>query len=634
MSFLKPFKWVGPMTDIYERITRFFLNATNPYDLSDTAPHSTVWPYLKSHFKPLRRILIASVLVTMLAAAVEVWLIQYAGTIIDTLIASSPEEFWETKGIGLLGAALMVLFFRPLAQFLRLAVNDISLNCNIANLVRWRAYDHLIRQSVGWFQEDLSGRTSGRLVEIGNHVAEIIYKAIDAVGFGLVYMIGVVVLMAGVDIWLALPLLLWLGLYIGVLIWVIPRMVNAQENFQSSKSALVGTVVDGFSNFDTLKLFAPKTLIASDQKKRLEDTRQSLFKTRQISVALWTALIMLEAVVMVGFIGYGIWLWSSGTASIGVVSATIALSLRITTMADWILDSVWWVFLRVGSLREALKTIGQPIAIPQADDAPDLVIEKGGIEIKNLQHHYGQKEGGLEDVSLSIKPGEKIGLVGRSGSGKSTLVNLILRFFEAEKGTIFVDGQDIRKVDQDSLRAAIGMVAQQAALLNRSVKENILLGRTDVTEEQLLNATALACADTFIEGLRDSKGRKGYDAHVGERGVKLSGGQRQRVAIARVILKDAPILILDEATSALDSEVEAEIQESLVGVMQSKTVIAVAHRLSTIAQMDRIVVLDQGRIVEQGTHEELTKMGGLYASFWNRQSGGFIDTELDNPTPV
>ena len=622
------------MTEIYERITRFFLNATNPYDLSGTAPHSTVWPYLKSHFKPLRRILIASVLVTILAASVEVWLIQYAGTIIDTLIASSPEAFWETKGIGLLGAALMVLFFRPLAQFLRLAVNDISLNCNIANLVRWRAYDHLIRQSVGWFQEDLSGRTSGRLVDIGNHVAEIIYKAIDAVGFGLVYMIGVVVLMAGVDIWLALPLLLWLGLYIGVLIWVIPRMVDAQQNFQSSKSALIGTVVDGFSNFDTLKLFAPKTLIASDQKKRLEDTRQSLFKTRQISVALWTTLIMLEAVVMVGFIGYGIWLWSSGTASIGVVSATIALSLRITTMADWILDSVWWVFLRVGSLREALKTIGQPIAIPQADDAPDLVIDKGGIEIKNLQHHYGQKQGGLEDVSLSIKPGEKIGLVGRSGSGKSTLVNLILRFFEAEKGSIFVDGQDIREVDQDSLRAAIGMVAQQAALLNRSVKENILLGRTDVSDEQLFNATALACADTFIEGLRDSKGREGYDAHVGERGVKLSGGQRQRVAIARVILKDAPILILDEATSALDSEVEAEIQQSLVGVMQSKTVIAVAHRLSTIAQMDRIVVLDQGRIVEQGTHEELTKRGGLYASFWNRQSGGFIDTELDNPTPV
>jgi len=616
------------MKGLYERITRFFLNATDPYDLSGTAPHSTVWPYLKSHFKPMRRILIASVLVTVLAAAVEVWLIRYAGQIIDILVASSPGELWQTQGFGLLGAAMIVLLFRPFAQFLRLAVNDISVQCNIANLVRWRAYDHLIRQSVGWFQEDLSGRTSGRLVDIGNYVGDIVYKAINVVGFGLVYMIGVVVLMAGTDIWLALPLLLWLGLYIGVLIWVIPRMVDAQQGFQSAKSALVGTVVDGFSNFDTLKLFAPRTQIASDQRDRLEDTRQRLFETRQISVALWTTLIMLEAVVMVGFIGYGIWLWSSEVASIGVVSSMIALSLRITTMADWILDSVWWVFRNVGSLREALKTIGQPIAIPQKDDARDLVIEKGGIEIKDLHHHYGQKQGGLAGVSLSIKPGEKIGLVGRSGSGKSTLVNLILRFFEAEKGSIVVDGQDIRDVDQDSLRAAIGMVAQQAALLNRSVKANILLGRTDVSDEQLYNATKLACADTFIEALRDSKGREGYEAHVGERGVKLSGGQRQRVAIARVILKDAPILILDEATSALDSEVEAEIQQSLIGVMQDKTVIAVAHRLSTIAQMDRIIVLDQGKIVEQGTHEELKAKSGLYASFWERQSGGFIDTEL------
>lgn len=617
------------MSGIYERITRFFLDATNPYDLTGAAPHSTVWPYLKSHFRPMRRVLIACILVTVMAASVEVWLIQYAGQIIDTLVANPPEELWKNEGMGMLGAALVVLLFRPLAQFLRLAVNDISLQCNIANLVRWRAYDHLIRQSVGWFQEDLSGRTSGRLVNIGNFVGDVIYKSINAVGFGLVYMVGVVVLMAGTDIWLALPLLLWLGLYISILVWVIPRMVNAQQRFQSSKSALVGTVVDGFSNFDTLKLFAPRDQIAADQRLRLEDTRQRLFEARQISVGLWTALICLEAIVMVGFIGYGIWLWSTGAASIGVVSAMIALSLRITTMADWILDSVWWVFLQIGSLREALTTIGQPIAIPQKDDAPDLVIsdEGMGIEILDLKHHYGQDKGGLDGISLTIKPGEKIGLVGRSGAGKSTLVNLILRFFEAEQGSISINGQDIKDVDQDSLRAAIGMVAQQAALLNRSVKDNILLGHTEISDEQLFKATTLASAHGFIQGLRDNKGREGYDAHVGERGVKLSGGQRQRVALARVLLKDAPILILDEATSALDSEVEAEIQQSLVSVMDNKTVIAVAHRLSTIAQMDRIVVLDQGKIVEQGTHDELKEKGGLYASFWGRQSGGFIDTE-------
>jgi ATP-binding cassette subfamily B multidrug efflux pump len=615
------------MAKVYERITRFFLNATDPYDLSETAPHSEVWPYLKSHFKPMRAVLIASVLVTVLAASVEVWLIQYAGKIIDKMVASSPSTFWEDEGLAVMGAALLVIFFRPFAQFLRLAVNDISVQCNIANLVRWRAYDHLIRQSVGWFQEDLSGRTSGRLVDIGNYVGDIVYKAINAVGFGLVYMVGVVVLMAGTEIWLALPLLLWLGLYIGVLVWVIPRMVDAQQEFQSAKSALIGTVVDGFSNFDTLKLFAPRNQITSEQRHRLEDTRQTLFITRQISVALWTVLIGLEAIVMVGFIGYGVWLWSVEAASIGVVSSAIALSLRITTMADWILDSIWWVFRSVGSLREALKTIGQPIAIPQKEDAPDLVVTDAAIEFRELRHHYGQSQGGVEDISLSIKPGEKIGLVGRSGAGKSTLVNLTLRFFEADGGTILIDGQDIKDVDQDSLRSAIGMVAQQAALLNRSVKDNILLGRTDVTDAQLVEATTLACAHDFIKDLRDNKGRKGYDAHVGERGVKLSGGQRQRVALARVILKDAPILILDEATSALDSEVEAEIQKSLVGVMQNKTVIAIAHRLSTIAQMDRIIVMDGGKIVEQGTHDELIAKGGLYASFWDRQSGGFIDTE-------
>ncbi|MCL4105493.1 UNVERIFIED_CONTAM: hypothetical protein GTU68_055624 [Idotea baltica] len=611
---------------MYEYITRFFLTVVDPYRLSDAPPQRQTWPYLKSHLSALRPVVIASVVVTALAAAVEVWLIQYAGQIVDVLVSSQPEAFWATHGFGLFGAALIVLLLRPAVQFLRLAVNDISFQCNAATLVRWRAFDHLVRQSVGWFQEDLTGRTSGRLVDIGNHVADSIHSALNAVAYGLVYMLGVVLLMAGTEIWLAVPLVLWLGLYIGVLIWVVPRMVNAQHNFQSAKSAMIGSVVDSFSNFDTLKLFAPKEQIASEQRARLEDTREALFKTRQIGVGLRTTLIMLEAVVMVGFVGYGIWLWSIGAASIGLVSSAIALSLRITTMADWILDSIWWVFMRIGSLREALTTIGQPIAIPQKADAPDLVVHQGAIKIDNLHHHYGLGHGGLGGVSLSINPGEKVGLVGRSGAGKSTLVNLILRFYEAERGAITIDGQNIQDVEQDSLRHAIGMVAQQAALLNRSVKDNILLGRTDVSEDALVAASTKARAHTFIQGLRDSKGRQGYDAHVGERGVKLSGGQRQRIALARVILKDAPILILDEATSALDSEIEAEIQQSLIDVMQNKTVIAVAHRLSTIARMDRIIVMDQGQIVEQGTHEELKERSGLYARFWSRQSDGFIDT--------
>lgn len=613
------------MTGFYDRVTRFFLNAFDPYELSDTGPHREIWPYLWSHIRPMRRIIFASVLVTVIAASVEVWLIQYAGKVVDILASSSPSELWQEQGRNLFLAGLVVLLFRPLAQFVRLAVNDIAFDCNIATLVRWRAYDHLIRQSVGWFQEDLSGRTSGRLVDIGNHVSGAVHSALNSVAYGLVYMVGVVMLMAGTEIWLALPLLIWLGLYMTVLFRVMPRMVDAQHGFQSAKSALYGSVVDGFSNFDTLKLFAPKDQIAREQRKALEDTRQALFRTRQIGIGLRTTLIMLEAIVMVGFVGYGIWLWSTGSATIGLVSSAIALSLRITTMADWILDSIWWLFQRIGSLREALQTIGQPIAIPNTSDA-ELQVEEAEIEIEELHHHYGHGAGGLDGISFTIRPGEKVGLVGRSGAGKSTLVNLLLRFFEAEHGSIRIDGQDIRAVDQDSLRSAIGMVAQQAALLNRSVRDNILLGRSDVSEDELIEVASKARAHAFIKGLRDNKGRTGFDAHVGERGVKLSGGQRQRVALARVILKDAPILILDEATSALDSEVEAEIQQSLMEVMKDKTVIAIAHRLSTIARMDRIIVLDRGKIVEMGSHEELKRMSGLYAGFWSRQSDGFIDT--------
>lgn len=615
------------MSGLYDHITRIFLHAADPYVLSDAPPKRTVWAYIKSHMYPLRWVFAAGITVTILAGMIEVWLIHYTGQLVDKMVLTEAETFWQDEGWGLFAAALIILIVRPVIQFLRLGVNDIALDCNAANLTRWRAYNHLIMQSVGWFQEDLTGRTSTRLVEIGNNVADTFYKMMNAVGFGLVYMLGVLFLMASVETRLALPLLLWLGLYVAILTWVIPRMINAQHKFQASKSALVGTVVDGFSNFDTLQLFAPKDQIARELHGRLEDTRNALFRTRQIGVGLRTTLVALEAIVMVGFIGYGVWLWSTGIASIGTISAAVALSIRITTMAEFILDSIWWTFLRVGSLREALETIAQPISIPQKPNAPNLTVNHGEIEITDLHHHYGLEKGGLRGVSLTVRPGEKVGIVGRSGAGKSTFVNLILRFFDAERGSIKIDGQNIKDVDQDSLRAAIGMVSQQAALLNRSARDNILLGRTDIAEETLVQATTQARAHDFITKLQDNKGRKSYDAHVGERGVKLSGGQRQRVAIARVILKDAPILILDEATSALDSEVEAEIQESLIGVMQNKTVIAIAHRLSTIARMNRIIVMDDGQIVEEGSHDALVAKGGVYASFWEGQSRGFINTE-------
>ncbi len=613
------------MFTFYDRLTRVALNLANPYvHGSGDPPAGQVWPYLKSHLRPLRRVLVLSIMVTVLTASIEVWLISYAGRLIDMLTNTPPGDIWQHHSRSLIGAAMMVILLRPLAQFTRHAVNDIGFQCNSANLFRWRAYDHLTKQSVGWFQEDLAGRTASRLVLMGNYASDAVYHSINAVAFGLVYMVGVVTLMAGTDIRLALPLFVWLALYVGLMVLIVPRMVRAMETFMASKSALLGRVVDTFSNFDTISLFARREDIEADHLELLENTRETLFYARQIGIALRTVTVWLEGVIMAGIVGYGIWLWAQGSATIGLVSAAVALSLRITTMAEWVMEAVWSIFQQVGSIREALRTISQPLTIPFKADAPELKVKGGEIVIGDAQHHYGKGQGGLAGIDLTVGPGEKVGLVGPSGAGKSTLVNLILRFYDPEGGQITIDGQDIRNVDQQSLRKAIGMVSQQAALLNRSVRDNIAIGQVNLTQEQIEAAAREARAHDFICDLQDSKGRTGYDAHVGERGVKLSGGQRQRIALARVILKDAPILILDEATSALDSGVEAEIQAALKRVMRDKTVIAIAHRLSTIAEMDRIVVIEAGRIVENGTHQELLAAGKLYATLWNRQSGGFI----------
>ncbi|MGB1235949.1 MAG: ABC transporter ATP-binding protein [Planktomarina sp.] len=615
------------MFALYDRATRFALNLVNPYVHGDGAsPATTVWPYLRAHLFPLRWVMILSLCMTTLAATVEVWLISYAGQLIDMLVVSTPGMIWQDHAPNLMFAAVMLIIVRPFIQFLRHAVNDIGLDCNGASLFRYRAHAHLTRQSVGWFQDDLAGRTASRLVLMGNYATAVIFQSLNAVAFGAVYMIGIVMFMAGTDVCLAIPLLLWVVIYAALMIWIVPRVVYAMETFMASKSALLGQVVDVFSNFDTVSLFAKPSEIEDNHTEALETTRQRLFEARQISVGLRTTTIWLEGLIIVGFVGCGIWFWSMGLATIGIVGTTIALSLRIATLAEWIMDAVGRIFEQVGSVREALGTLAQPLAISFDPNAPDLNLRAGAIEVKEIAHRYGKADGGIEDVSLSIKAGERIGLVGPSGAGKSTLVNLILRFYAPEDGQILIDGQDLATVSADSLRDNIGMVSQQAALLNRSVRDNIALGRQDVSQELIEHAARQAHAHDFILGLEDSKGRKGYDAHVGERGVKLSGGQRQRVALARVILKAAPIMILDEATSALDSTVEAEIQAALRDVMRGKTVISIAHRLSTIAELDRIIVMDQGRIVEQGSHDDLLAQDGLYATFWARQSGGVIGT--------
>ena len=623
----------GSAYKLYDRATRVALNMMDPYVHGDhAAPNARVWPYLRSHLAPLKWIIALSLIATVVAAAIEVWLISYAGTLIDMLSNSSPSEIWSDHRTSLILAALMLIVLRPVAQFCRHAMNDIALGCNAANLIRFRAHDHLTRQSVGWFQEDLAGRTASRLVLMGNYASEAIFHALNAIAFGAVYMLGIILFMAQTDIRLTVPLLLWLALYFGLMVWIVPRMVQAMETFMAAKSALLGRLVDVFTNFDTVSLFAKRESLEADHNVALEATREKLFLARQISVGMRTLTVFLESVIIVGFVGYGVWLWSEGHATIGLVSAAIALALRITTLADWVMEAVWSIFQQVGSVREALQTLSQPLTVEYDTNAPMLNIAEGAITIENVGHHYGKEKGGLDKIDLSIAPGEKLGLVGPSGAGKSTLVNLILRFHAPEFGRVLIDGQDLSTVHPESLRGAVGMVSQQAALLNRSVKENIALGREDVTQDDIENAARQASAHEFIQELEDSEGRRGYDAHVGERGVKLSGGQRQRIALARVILKDAPIMILDEATSALDSTIEAEIQASLREVMKGKTVIAIAHRLSTVTELDRIVVMDEGQVVEDGSHEELLAQNGLYASFWARQSGGVIRTDPDPTT--
>ncbi len=607
---------------------RFFENLVDPYMSYEEkdAPPQRLLPFLMDYAKPFRAVFAVTALFNTLVAVMEITLIWYVGRLVDLLNGGSPAEVWDAHGTEFILAALIVLLVRPILAGIDVALLNNTILPNFGTVIRWRSHRHVLRQPVGWFENDFAGRIANRIMQTPPAAGDAAFQTFDAVAFAVTTLIGALAILSSADLRLAAPMLIWIALYFMLLRWTVRRVGPASTAASDARSAVTGRVVDSYTNIHSVKMFAHHDREMVYAGEAIETARKTFQKEMRLITAMDLMLTILNGFLIVSVIGLALWLWYHGQATIGLVAAASALVLRLSNMTYWIMWATSNIVQALGIVREGMETIAQPIALVDKAGAKPLEFTAGRIEIHSLSHHYGRGSGGLACVDLTVQPGEKIGLVGRSGSGKTTLVKLMLRFYDAEGGRILIDGQNIADVTQDSLRRQIGMVQQDSSLLHRSVRDNILYGRPDAGEAEMIEAARRAEAHDFIMDLTDPEGRKGYDAQVGERGVKLSGGQRQRVALARVILKDAPILVLDEATSALDSEVEAAIQETLYGVMEGKTVIAIAHRLSTIARMDRIVVLDDGRIAEEGSHAELLAKGGLYARFWDRQSGGFIGT--------
>jgi ATP-binding cassette subfamily B multidrug efflux pump len=607
---------------------KFLENLVDPYasyEETDTPP-TKLFPFMWEYSKPFKAVFAFTAVMSLIVASVEVGLIYYMGRVVD-LLGGDPVQVWSDYGTEFIVMAVLILTVRPLLQVMDVALLNNTILPNFGTLIRWRAHKHVLRQSVGWFENDFAGRIANRIMQTPPAAGEVVFQVFDAISFSLAYLIGAAILLATSDPRLLLPLLVWFALYSLLISWTVKRVGPASKAASDARSTVTGRVVDAYSNIHSVKMFAHHDRELEYAKDAIEATRITFQKEMRIFTIMDVMLVTLNGILIVGVVGWAIMLWMDGSASVGVVAAATALTLRLNSMTGWIMWALTSFFRQLGVVAEGMETIAQPITLIDAPDAKPLQLDKGRIELKALTHHYGRESGGLNAVDLVIEPGQKIGLIGRSGAGKSTLVKLLLRFYDPESGQILIDGQDICDVTQDSVRMNIGMVQQDSSLLHRSVRDNMLYGRPNATEAEIVSAATQAEAHTFIQDLTDPEGRRGYDAQVGERGVKLSGGQRQRVTLARVILKNAPILLLDEATSALDSEVEAAIQSTLYSMMEGKTVIAIAHRLSTIAQMDRILVLDEGKIVEDGDHDALLAKGGLYSRFWARQSGGFLKTE-------
>ena len=607
-----------------KKIFSWFESRIDPYpEAAPKTPEKGLWRFVWSNIEGLRKWIAVLAVFTAGIGIMEALLFQFMGKVVDWLGKYTPATLFDEKGWALAAMAGMMVFF-ALWTFLASNVRLQTLQGVFPMRLRWNFHRLMLGQSLGFYQDEFAGRVSAKVMQTALSLRDVVMTLADMVTYVLVYFITSGVILATLDGWLLLPFIGWIIGFALVMRFLIPKLGRTAAAQADARSLMTGRITDAYSNITTVKLFSHGAREAAYAKQSMEEFMVTVHAQMRLATMLHTCSFLVNTSLTLSTAALGIWLWHQGQVGVGAVATATAMALRVNGLSQYIMWESARLFENIGTVSDGMATLSKPQTILDKPNAPPLKVVRGEIKFDKVDFSYEAGKPLLQDFNLTIRPGEKVGLIGRSGAGKSTIVNLLLRFYEPQNGTISIDGQNVGDVTQESLRAQIGLVTQDTSLLHRSVRDNIVYGRPNATDEEMMQAAERAEAADFIPNLSDAKGRRGYDAHVGERGVKLSGGQRQRIAIARVMLKDAPILLLDEATSALDSEVEAAIQESLDKMMDGKTVIAIAHRLSTIAAMDRLIVLDKGHIVEQGTHAELLAQNGLYAKLWSRQSGGFL----------
>ena len=612
-----------------KKIFSWFESRIDPYpEAAPKTPEKGLWRFIWSNIEGVRKWIAVLAVFTVGVGIMEALMFQFMGKVVDWLGAYTPQTLFVEKGHALIGMMAMVAFF-AVWTFFASNVRLQTLQGVFPMRLRWNFHRLMLGQSLGFYQDEFAGRVSAKVMQTALALRDVVMTVADMVVYVLVYFITSGVILSSFDAWLIVPFICWMIGFAMIMRFLIPKLGRTAARQADARSLMTGRITDAYSNIATVKLFSHGAREAAYAKQSMEEFMVTVHAQMRLATLLHTCSFIVNSSLTVGTTALGIWLWYHGQVGVGAVATATAMALRVNGLSQYIMWESARLFENIGTVNDGMATLSKPHTILDKPQALPLKVTRGEIKFEHVDFSYEAGKPLLNGFNLNIKPGEKVGLIGRSGAGKSTIVNLLLRFYEPQSGTISIDGQNVDSVTQESLRAQIGLVTQDTSLLHRSVRDNIIYGRPDATDAEMISAAERAEAADFIPNLSDAKGRRGYDAHVGERGVKLSGGQRQRIAIARVMLKDAPILLLDEATSALDSEVEAAIQESLDKMMEGKTVIAIAHRLSTIAAMERLIVLDKGRIIEEGSHTELLAKQGLYAKLWAHQSGGFLSEHVE-----